>query len=287
MTHRTHSSGSRQVFLLTGCASGIGKHLTGVLARAGHRVWASDVNDAALEQVSRQEGWANFQVERRRLDVRDPAAWQRVLDEVESRDGPLDVLLNIAGVVLPGWVHEQGPDQVQLHLEVNTYGVIFGSQAAAARMVPRRRGHIVNVGSLAAVAAVPGLALYSASKFAVRGFSLALSQELRPHGVAVTVICPDAVATPMVDLQVDYPQAALTFSGGRLLQVDDVAKVLLERVLPKRPLEVLLPRSRGWMAKLTSLWPSLATGVLPALRAKGAKRQARMKQAPTGSASAE
>ena len=82
-------------------------------------------------------------------------------------------------------------------------------------MIPLGSGHIVNIASLASLVPSPGLALYSASKYAVRAFSLAAAEELREHGVAVTTVCPDAVRTAMLDKQLDYPEAALTFTAPR------------------------------------------------------------------------
>lgn len=276
----TSLAGARpRVMLVTGAASGIGRHLTGVLSRSGHRIWASDVNEDQLRAAAEQERWDGGRVELSRLDVRDPAAWGELVARLYDREGRLDVLLNVAGIVLPGWVHEATPEAARLHLEVNALGVIHGTQAAAARMVPVRAGHIVNIASLAGIAAVPGLALYTASKFAVRGYSLAAAQELREYGVNVTVVCPDAVLTPMVDLQVDYPEAAITFSGRRMLTVEDIARVIEGRVLPHRPLEVMIPGSRGWISKLTSLWPGLASAILPLVRRQGLARQTKTRTA--------
>ena len=109
----------------------------------------------------------------------------------------------MAGVLRVERVEDLQPESVALQLDVNTKGVILGTQAAAKVMVGQGRGHIINIASMAALAPVPGISVYSASKFAVRGFSLAAAQELEDRGVQVTVVCPDAVDTPMVDYQLD------------------------------------------------------------------------------------
>src|SRR5205085_5137897 len=129
--------------------------------------------------------------------------------------GRVDVLMNVAGYLLPGYIHETSADQIERHMDINAKGLMLGTQAAARVMVRQGQGHIINIASMAALAPVPGLCCYSASKYAVRAFSLAVAQELRPHGVYVTAVCPDAVQTPMLDLQVDYQEAAMTFSGRR------------------------------------------------------------------------
>jgi 3-oxoacyl-[acyl-carrier protein] reductase len=144
-------------------------------------------------------------------------------------------------------------------------------------MVARGRGHILNIASLAGIAPVAGLTLYSASKFAVRGFTLAAATDLKPHGVAVTVVCPDAVATPMLALQEDFAEAALTFSGSKPLTVEEVGSAILD-ALESRPLEVALPHSRAILARFASAAPGLASHVDPWLRKKGIRTQATIRK---------
>lgn len=265
---------SSQVMVLTGCASGIGCHMAGVLAAAGHQLLLTDINLNGLNEAARRRNWRPEQVELRQLDVRNAIDWAEVLDTAIARWGRIDVLLNIAGYLRPGLVHAQTADDVDRHIDINTKGTIYGTQAAAARMVRQGSGHIINIASMAGLAPVSGISLYTASKFAVRGFSLAMANELRPFGVAVTVICPDAVRTPMLDLQIDFPEAALTFSGSRPLEVAEIERLIVRKVLPRRPMEAILPRSRGWLAKLTSLAPGVSRRVLPMLLKKGQAGQA-------------
>src|SRR5690606_5033294 len=124
-------------------------------------------------------------------------------------------------------------------------------------------------------APVPGLSLYGASKYAVRAFSLAAAVELRPRGVAVTVVCPDAVATPMLDKQEHYEEAAITFSAPRVLSPEEVADALTGVVIDRRPLELALPRSRKWMARTVDLFPSLGPRLAPVFQRLGRRAQKR------------
>jgi NAD(P)-dependent dehydrogenase (short-subunit alcohol dehydrogenase family) len=263
------------ITLLTGCASGIGRHLTGVLAAQGHQVIATDIDHEGLADAATAEGWAEPSIVTRTLDVRDPQAWTSLVEEIVDRWGHLDVLMNIAGVLTPGYVHETTTEDVDYQLDTNVKGVVHGTRAAARVMRSQGRGHIINIGSLASMAPVPGLGLYSASKFAVRGYSLAAAQELAPVGVAVTLIMPDAVQTPMLEGQRGYEQAALVFSGRRALTVEEVTKVVTKKVLPHRPMEVAIPKSRGILARVATTAPSLAKALVPMLRRRGLARMNR------------
>ena len=264
-----------QVFVLTGAASGIGRRLAGAIAERGGRVLALDLNEEALAASAREDGWPEDRVVTRRLDVRDPEAWAAVLDEAIERWGRIDVLLNVAGFLRPGWAHQTESAHVDLHFDVNVKGVIHGTRAAAERMIAQGSGHIVNIASMAGLAPIPGLSLYSASKFAVRGYTLAAALELRRHGVHVTCVCPDAVQTPMLDLQKDYEEAAMTFSGPKTLTPHDVERAILGKVLRERAIEVMIPPSRGWLAKLGSFFPSLGFKLMPGMRKKGLAAQSR------------
>jgi 3-oxoacyl-[acyl-carrier protein] reductase len=272
---------AQQVVWITGSASGVGLHLTDVFLSRGARVVATDIELDRLRRAARARDWPAERLLAKRLDVTDPVAWDAVYREVVARWERLDLLLNVAGVIRPVWLAEARPQDVHRHIDVNFKGVAFGSRTAARHMIEAGNGHIVNFASLAGIAAVPGIGLYSASKFAVRAYSLALAEELRPRGVAVTVLCPDAIETPMLFAQEGYEEAALTFSGGRTLTVTDIEDVLFDRVLTRRPVEVALPFTRGFLARLMGTFPSLSRHVTERLRARGQKiRRQRQRLGP-------
>lgn len=221
----------------------------------------------------------------REHDIRDRSRWREILDEVEGRFGRLDYLFNIAGVIQPAYSRDADLDDIDLHLDVNAKGLMIGTLLACRVMTRQGFGHIVNVASLTGVAPVAGLDLYSASKFAVRGFSLAAAHGLVGTGVAVTVVCPDLVDTPMLDHQLDFDASALAFSGPRPLTVDEVSRALL-RAMDRRPMEIDLPASRSWLAKIGNLAPGMATFLTRSLTEKGLRtmRRLRRERRPEGRA---
>lgn len=261
-------------YFVTGAASGIGAALVRKLLSQGCRVCAADVNTGPLAGLTEAAPDAT-RLLTCALDVRKPEQWEAAYSQAEQRFGRIDALFNVAGVIRPGWLAQITPQDIDFHIDINTKGVMLGTALAARRMKVQGGGHIINIASLAGIAPVPGIALYSASKFAVRGFSLAVAQELAPLGIKLSVVCPDAVQTPMLDLQIAHEQAAMTFSGDRFLSTDEVVAACL-RALEHAPIEITLPLSRGLIAKLASAFPGLNRLMLDQLRRKGLRKQQQM-----------
>jgi 3-oxoacyl-[acyl-carrier protein] reductase len=266
-----------ETYFLTGCASGIGRHLADKLVSEGRRLFATDINFDSLTAHAKSKNWPEDRVRLLRLDVRDRQAWTEAITEAVEVFGGIDVLMNIAGYMLAGWAHEASAEIVDRHFDINVKGAIYGTQAAAQQMLTqaggRGHGHIINIASLSALVPIPGIAIYSASKYAVRAFSLAIAQELRPHNIYVTVISPDAVQTPLLNPQKGIDAAAIVFSSPRLLTVEDVARAIFKKAIPRKPMEVIIPARRGWLAHLTNIFPQLTFKLGPIYRKRGAAHQ--------------
>lgn len=266
-----------QIFLLTGCANGIGRHLTGALLRNGHAVAATDVAISQLHQAASADSWPPDRTLLLPLDVRSAGDWKQAIQKTLARWKRIDAGLNIAGVIRPGNVANIQPEDVDFMVDINLKGVMLGTHFLAEMMVKQGSGHIINIASLAGIVPIQGLGIYSATKFAVRAFTLAAAGELRKQNIAVSVICPDLVDTNMLTLQLDHPEAALSFSGRRLLTVQDVAKAVLHDALQQKRVEILLPRGRGWLGKLGNLFPAMSFAITNQLIKKGLEKQRQLK----------
>ncbi|PJZ65905.1 SDR family oxidoreductase [Leptospira wolffii] len=258
---------------ITGASGGLGKALAEKAYSLGHRIFLTDINEKALKEfVSRWKGdkdrvlWAKH-------DVSSSSDWKKNMDLVFKKWGRLDILMNVAGYLLPGYIYDVSPKDIDRHMDINAKGLMYGTREAAVRMVSQGDGQIINIASLAGVAPIAGISLYSTSKFAARGFSLAVAQDLRPKNVYVSVVCPDAIQTPMLDLQKDYEEASMTFSGNAYLTTETVTDIIFNKVIPNKTLEVLIPGSRGLLAKIGSFLPALNMLLTPSLQNKGRKKQ--------------
>ncbi|MCB1138759.1 MAG: SDR family oxidoreductase [Leptospiraceae bacterium] len=266
--------------VMTGAAGGVGRILAADLLSSGHRLLVTDRNLKELKSFYQEaaERYAS-QLSLQKLDITSHAAWKKTLEGFARKQGGLDVLLNIAGFLQPGYSYDVGEREIDAHLDINAKGTIYGIASGAALMKQQGSGHIISIASLAGVAPIPGISLYSASKFAVRGYSLAVAQELAPHNVQVTVLCPDAIRTPMLDLQKDYEEAALTFSGSRFLSAREVSQSLQELIEAgqrgRAPVERTLPWSRGLLARIASFAPATNMKLAGMLKRKGLKKQSK------------
>jgi len=227
--------------VVTGGARGIGAATAAALARAGARVVVGDLDLAAAEATARDIGEAATALP---VDVADRAALTAFLDAAESRLGPLDVLVNNAGIMPLSRIEDESDATTARILAVNLHAVIHGSREAVARMRPRGGGHIVNMASVAAKAPGPGAATYAASKSGVVAFSAALRAELRGSGVQVSCVLPGLVATEL--------SAGVAVPGYRPVPPATVAEAVV-RVVRRPRFEVYVPGSVGVTLRLGSL----------------------------------
>ncbi len=254
--------------IITGAASGIGEHMAFAMLNKGHRVTLCDINADRLQQLFAEHPRKEL-INLQTLNVTSVSNWQAMIASSLSAFGDLDYLFNIAGIITPGFIHKTSIDDLDRQMDINAKGMMYGAKLAAELMVEQGYGHIINVASLAGVVSASGIAGYNASKFAVRGFSLAIAADLEAHGVKVTVICPDLVSTPMMEQQLDYAEeSALVFSGNKALTVEDTEQAFY-MAMQKQPVEILLPFSRGLLAKIGSFFPVFTRYLAKYLQKKG------------------
>jgi NAD(P)-dependent dehydrogenase (short-subunit alcohol dehydrogenase family) len=184
--------------LVTGAASGIGRETALALARRGADLHLCDIDEAGLAETERRAREHGGAVASRRVDVACADEMEAWAAAVHARSEAVDILVNNAGVALGGGFLDTSLDDWRWILAINLEGVIHGCHFFAPAMVKRGRGgHIVNVSSLAGYVANEPLAAYATTKFGVLGLSEALRDELAPHHIGVTAVCPGIIDTPI------------------------------------------------------------------------------------------
>ena len=248
-----------QTVAITGAARGIGKATAQALLRQGMRVAIGDVDLTAARQTASELGPSTVALP---LDVTDRASFTAFLDSTEEQLGPVDVLVNNAGIMQIGRFVDEDDLTARRMIDINLHGVILGTKLALERMVPRDRGHIVNISSQAGKFGSPGGATYSATKHAVVGLTEAVRGELRLMGahVDVSYVMPFVVNT-------ELGSGLVQARGLKNLEPTDVAEAIVEALQSGR-VEVWVPKSAKRTNTLGALLPRrLSEGLARALKA--------------------
>jgi len=232
------------VVAITGGGRGIGLATARALAARGARVAIGDIDAALARQAAQSIGGHGDA-----LDVRDRESFARFLAGTEAALGPLDVLVNNAGIMPSGPFLDEPDALSDAQIDINLRGVIHGCKLALPGMIARGRGHVVNVASMAGVLAVPGLAVYCATKFAVVGLTDTLREEYRDSGIDFSHVMPAKVTT---ELAAGTDVAA---RGVPTASPEDVAEAIVAAIIHRLP-AVTVPRYMAPLAPLQGVAPS-------------------------------
>jgi NAD(P)-dependent dehydrogenase (short-subunit alcohol dehydrogenase family) len=232
-----------KVVVITGGARGIGLATATALHKLGAKVAIGDVDEMRVKESGADLGLEVYG----KLDVTDPHSFSDFLDEVERQLGPIDVLVNNAGIMPVGRIVDEPDSVTRRILDINVYGVILGSKLAAQRMVPRGKGHVINVASLAGELYIVGLATYCASKHAVVAFTDSARLEYRSAGVRFSTVLPTFVNTELV-------AGTPGMKGFRNAEPAEIADAIVNLVAHPKP-KVRVTKAAGAMVVSQKFWP--------------------------------
>jgi NAD(P)-dependent dehydrogenase (short-subunit alcohol dehydrogenase family) len=257
-----------KVALVTGGSAGFGWALAQVLADAGARLALADLDEERLATAMdhlRERGHdaAGFPV-----DVTQPDQVDALVRQAVERFGRLDMLANIVGRSARGKLLDTTPDAFRDLFELNFLSMVHCTRAAASHLI-QSRGHVVNMGSLAAKSAARFLGAYPASKFPVAAYSQQLRYELGPQGLHVLLVCPGPIARKDAgqrydEQATDLPESARRPGGGVRLQGIPPEKLAARvlRACEKRAPELVMPAKARLLFAILQLWPSLGDRIL-------------------------
>ena len=234
---------SGKVVAITGGARGIGKATATALVRKGCRVAIGDLDLALAEKTAGELGGGTVAMQ---LDVTDRSSFAHFLDEAERQLGPVDAVINNAGIMPVTPFEEESADSVQRQIDINIGGVITGTQLAMKRMRQRGSGYIVNIASQAGKSGLPGIATYSGTKHAVVGISEAVRAELRGSGVEVLCVMPTVVNTELT--------SGVGQKWVKPVEASDVADEIVDAMEIPR-FDVFVPRANGALYKVLAPLP--------------------------------
>ena len=262
--------------IITGAASGIGKHWASVLLKkiGEYQLVLTDANADGL----RASFTPNDSVRLHTHDVRSVDGWRALIADTLENFGRIDYLFNIAGGGRPDFLLNQPVENIDWIVDVNLKGPLVGMKLVGEVMAKQGSGHIINIASLAGLSPTPGNSLYSAAKGGLRNASIAAAIEWQTKGIFVTVISPDLVDTPIMQrhLESGGEEVALTYTGVTLT-VHDLEQAFWKAMRDK-PLEIILPRWRGWLTKLNHFNPSIMLWLYEPMKRRGMKRLERIRK---------
>lgn len=233
-----------KVVVITGGGRGIGAATARMLVADGARVAIGDVDG---ELAARTAGELGGQALGLPLDVTDHGGYTAFLDQVERELGPIDVLINNAGIMPLANLDEESDESSARIIAINLAAVVHGTREAILRMKPRGTGHIVNIASMAGKLGVPGGATYCATKHGVVGLSEAVHLELRGTGVDISCVMPTIVRTELASGLKDTRMSAM-------IDAEDVAGAIVA-VLRKPRFDVYVPKYLGPVSSITRVFP--------------------------------
>jgi len=238
----SHSNLNGRVVLITGAARGIGLATAQALHAAGARVAIGDLDEQATTAAAAGVG---ADVLGLRLDVTDPDSFAAALDRVEAHFGPLDVLVNNAGIMPLGLFVDESDAVARKVMEVNVLGPMTGMRLALQRMLPRGAGHVINVSSVAGKSPAPGAVSYCASKAAVVAMTETARVEHRGAGVEFTCVMPSFTQTDLIS----------GTQGTRFIKTvtpQDVAAAIVDVIGSPKP-DVYVPKVVGSAVRANQL----------------------------------
>ena len=251
-----------QKILITGAGSGIGRETALAFARAGAHVIAVDIGESGVAETARLISAAGGKAETQVCDVSSEGAMRALADQVHAAHGALDVLVNNAGIGASGRFLDTSVETWDRVLAVNVRGVLLGCRFFLPAMVARGRGHVVNTASMAGYFPAPDLPIYTASKYAVLGFSEALRIDMKSKGIGVSAICPGVINTNIVATTVaegesaKWQAGAVDFYKKRNYGPEKVARAIVKAVQHNRAVVPVSPEA--WIGySLKRFFPGL------------------------------
>jgi NAD(P)-dependent dehydrogenase (short-subunit alcohol dehydrogenase family) len=181
-----------KVWFITGCSTGFGRELATLVLATGHKAIVASRKTADVDDIVKDYPETSIAV---KLDVTKPGEIKSSVEKAIKKFGQIDVLVNNAGIGYFGAIEESEDDEVRQMFEINFWGLANMTKAILPLMRKQRSGNIVNIASIGGLVGFPAVGYYNATKFAVDGFSDALSKETAPLGIKVTVVCPSGFRT--------------------------------------------------------------------------------------------
>lgn len=237
-----------KVILVTGGSGGIGNAIVNKLSSCKANIVSVYHKKLPADHVNESVCWI-------KADLTLSSDWELILSYTLKKFGRIDVLINCTGNLEPGDFSSLEENEVRNMIELNLTSVIIGIHKTLEIYKRQNQGHIINIGSLGGIVPMPYSAIYSAAKFALRGFTFSLSEELRETGIKISLITPGAVITGMLDYEAQHSNTAIAFISKPISPLKVAYAVL--KVIRKPKSELIIPQSLSIVSRLLTFSPKI------------------------------
>ena len=255
-----------KVLIVTGGSGGIGSAIIKKLSQHGARIISIYNQNPPAGNSDKNIFW-------RQADLTKSEDWDNLLLYTLKNFKKIDIMINSVGYLEPGEFSSIKANQLTKMIDLNFSYVLIGIHKTLAIMNEQRFGHIINIGSLGGIVPMPYSAVYSATKFALRGFSFSLAEELKVTGLNISLITPGSVVTKMLNSEAMNESCSISFLSKPISPVNVADAVL--KVINKPRVELLIPRSQSFPSKLLVFSPGLYSKLYKILHRIGITKKRR------------
>ncbi|PKL38917.1 MAG: short-chain dehydrogenase [Spirochaetae bacterium HGW-Spirochaetae-1] len=256
------------VAIITGAAGGIGTEIARLFDAKGIRCALCDINEKGLAQTADLLSREHLTI---RCDITQRSDIARAIEETEKRFGRIDILVNNAGIIHPGLFEDCTGENMDRQIMINQVGAMNFTRAVIDPLKKRGGGYIITISSLAGIVPETHSAVYSATKFALRGFNLTLNIELKKHNIFAGAVFPDSIDTPMLRYEAVHGGSPLTFLG-KPAKPAAVARAVY-RAITRKKIESYVPAFSATLPKILTCVPALIPPIWRMLEKSGEKKK--------------
>lgn len=257
-----------KIIIITGAAGGIGSALARTLDSKGSTLVLADINLEGLNSIAAALSSRTLVI---KCDITQRDDVRNLIAATTAKFSRIDILINNAGIIRPALFENCNYADIDAQMQVNFMGAVNCAKEVLPVMIRSHQGHIVTISSLAGLVPETYSSIYTASKFALRGFFLTLGIELRKHNIKVSTIFPDSVATPMLEYEASHGGSPLTFLD-KPQNPQKIVQAVLKAIEKNMP-EVCSPASTGNISRIIMCWPWVVTKLWPMLESMGEKNK--------------
>ncbi len=262
-----------KVAVIVGAAGGIGSEIAVLFDKKGVRLVLADVDRESLTKAASKLAQSPLLVW---CDIREIKDVQNLMKQAVDKFGRIDILVNSAGIIRPGFFEDTSYADIQQQVNINLMGVIYCIRGVIPFMKVAGGGSIVTISSIAGLVPETFSAIYSATKYALRGLGLTLHLELKRHNICVSTVFPDSVDTPMLRYEATHGGSPLTFLSPPQSPAT-VAKAVYQAV-EKEKIEQYVPYFQGLFSKVISVCPWAIIKLWPVLEKSSLKNKEKFRQ---------